>query len=310
MLAALELHDLSLRIPGRYQAVDLPPSLASLTIATGALPRLALTHLAHLAELRLEFRYAEPLLLPASVQRLVIESRGPLPRIEVAPGSRLRSAKLSGLLLDAEALRGLAVLDELDLFANGGLPVGALDSLAQLRKLSLRASQLPPEALARLERLEELSWVWLSLDELPGGLPLRRVQLATTDGLPELERFVERYSALEALELKLPRAGSFRSVEEERTERKQAAELGVRHFVSWRPLVEVLERSAIQRICFVLSSDCRMTLERDAGGLLSRLRIERGELPDAELLARALTRVTSIEGAPATLPDELDGLDR
>ena len=279
----------------------------SLTIATGALPLLALTDLAQLAELRLEFRYAEPLLLPASLQRLVVESRGSLPRIEVEPGSRLRSAKLSGSLCDAEVLRGLAALEELELFVAGGLQAGALEPLTQLRKLSLDTQQLHPAALAGLERLEELSWLCLPLDELPGGLPLRHVRVSRSVSLPQLERLVERYPALEALELWIPSPVSVRPLEEESAERKQVTEPGGRHVGSWRPMVEVLERSAIQRIRFTLERGRRMTLERDAGGLLSRLRVERGDLPDAELLARALTRVTSIEGAPASLPDELAG---
>jgi hypothetical protein len=53
-----------------------------------------------------------------------------------------------------------------------------------------------------------------------------------------------------------------------------------------------------------------MTLSRDEGGALSRLRLSRAEVPGSEALARALTRVTSIESAGSKLPAKLARLVR
>jgi len=48
-----------------------------------------------------------------------------------------------------------------------------------------------------------------------------------------------------------------------------------------------------------------MTLSRDDAGALSRLRLARGDVLAGEALARALTRVTSIESATSKLPAKL-----
>lgn len=310
-LAALpELRDLSLQIPGRYDAVDLPPTLERLHISTGALPHLMLERLTHLEELRLEFRYAEPLSIPASLQRLALDSRGPLPPIAFARPSSLRSAKFSGDVLAAERLRDLASLEELDLFLLR--LAGAFEGLERLRRLSIARSSIEPDALASLASLEELevrgihsdgalrlegcplrilSWS-APIAQIPDGLPLRCVKVHMPEALDDLERFVARYPALERLELtalhgtKLKRAGAR----------------------SWCRLVAIFEQSGIGSLQLQIRGYA-MTLERDAEGRLSRLRLGGSDFESAEHLAHALTRVTSIESA-TKLPPRLAKLVR
>jgi uncharacterized protein (TIGR02996 family) len=310
-----ELRELSLEVPGRYGAVDLPRALERLHISAGALPELDLGRLPRLVELRLAFRYAEPIAIPPWLQRLVIDSRGPLPQIAFARPSGLESAVLRGDRLAAEALRELASLEELTLSVNQ--LTGVLDGLPRLRRLSLYCARgVEPDALARLARLEELQvtgasadraprldglplqileWRGLPLAQLPDGLPLRRASVDMPETLGELEEFVARHPILERLELTHLRADP-------------EAELERSSDGPWRSLAARLERSGIRHL-HLRAHDQELTLVRDAGGHLSRLHLAGTDFRIAEHLARALARVTSIESA-AELPPSLAQLVR
>ncbi len=316
-LAHLALRELSLRTGSRCEALDLPPTLERLHVtARGAPPRMDLARLAQLRELSFEYSLpGAPLALPASLERL--ELRGPSaapPGLSIAPPAALRWACIVADSIEADALRELASLEELYLVTFAGLPAGALDPLVRLRRLALttRNAPLPPRAFARLAALEELhviarhtaepqldglpisnlTWRDQPLDLVPPGLPLRRAAVSVHGELDPLERFLARYPALDHLELEVMHPTQIPT-----DDRK------------WRRLVELLERSPIQVCVFGPHYD-PIALERDAAGLMSRMKLQRGDARAAEILARALTRVTSIESASTKVPRKLAKLVR
>ena len=312
LLASLDLRALVLRLGAGSRPLALPPKLERLHVSTrGRLPDVDLARLDRLEELHLEYQLCEQVLaLPASLRRLELRSgMTASPRLEVARPSSLQSASLHVRMLAADALRDLSSIEELDLSATGGVPAGAFDGLARLRRLALSvANALDPEALVHLARLEELevtasetawprlaglpiralSWLGLPLDQLPEGLPLVRARVTMPRVLDDLERFAARYPALEHLELDVGYGSA----------------LDVRDAALWRRFATILEASGV-KTCTIGPRSASMTLSRDDAGALSRLRLARGDVLAGEALARALTRVTSIESATSKLPAKL-----
>jgi hypothetical protein len=111
--------------------------------------------------------------------------------------------------------------------------------------------------------------------------------------LDDLERFAARYPALEEIDLDVG----------------YGSELDVRDVAQWRRFAAILEASSV-RTCSIGSRGGTMTLSRDDSGALSRLRLSRADVPGGEALARALTRVTSIESASSKVPGKLARLVR
>lgn len=317
LLAALDLRSLVLRLGAGSRPLALPPNLERLHVSARIrLPVVDLAHLARLEELHLKYTiYEQVLALPASLQRLQLWSgMAASPRIEIAGPSRLRWASLNVRVLAADALRDLSSVEELVLSANGGVPTGALDGLARLRRLDLYvANTLDPDAFAHLTRLEELhvvatataqpriaglpirvlTWLYFPIDQIPDGLPLERARVRMPRSLDDLERFVARYPALAGLEIDVGYDNA----------------LDVRDGAQWRRFAAILEASGVGT-CTIGPQGETMTLSRDEQGALSRLRLARGDLRAGEALARALTRVTSIESAGGKVPERLARLVR
>ena len=318
LIAALDLRELVLRLGAGTRPLALPPRLQRLYVSSrGRLPLMDLARLDRLEELQVEYEHSDQVFaLPASLRRLQLRSGAAAsPRIEVAQPASLRSAALSVRVLAADALRDLTSLEELDLWATGGVPVGALDGLVRFRRLGLHvANALEPDALVRLVRLEELdvstretarprlaglpirdlTWLQLPVDQVPEGLPLQRARLGMPRSLDDLERFVARYPALARLELVVDFTHT----------------LELRDAALWRRFAAILEASGIGRFTLDLRGGESLTLTRDDDGALTRLALSRGDLPAGEALARALTRVTAIESTGSKVPGRLARLVR